>query len=62
MKPLGSSFVIKEDLSLKILKRVRDQMIYYDRAIVLSIKGRCISYLLVVLLTKECRDTGMTYR
>ena len=63
MKSLGLFSFDKERIYRLILKWVHNQMIGCLLGLQhLSSIGRYMPYKLVVLLTKECGDTGMAYR
>ena len=61
MKSLGL-FNDKGGFIFKSLKLFAIKWYAVTRTIALSRLGHCVTYTLVVLLTKECGDTGMPYR
>ena len=62
MKFLGLLFIDKGEFIVKSLKIFAIKQYAITRIIVISSVGRCMPYELVVLLSKECRDTIMACR
>ena len=62
MKFLELLLIDKREFIVKSLKMFATKRYATTRMIAISSVDHCVPYELVVLLTKECRDTIMAYR